>query len=147
METGRAHRGHRGAGRAAAPVRGTDAAGADGVPGVRGADGAVGAHGPSNPDGPNDGREADAAAIEELRARVQELWAGLPESAREDLAACLGPLALAAERGQTDSRVVRESLQTVLLIVGTGALATLSAAGRRRLTALTGIALPERGPR
>lgn len=144
METGRAPRGHRGIGRAAAPVRGTDAAGMDGAHGTHGAHSANGALGVG---GVSEGREADAAAIDELRTRVRELWAGLPEPAREDLAACLGPLAVAAEHGQTDSRVVRENLQTVLLIVGTGALATLSAASRRRLTALTGIALPERGPR
>jgi hypothetical protein len=91
--------------------------------------------------------EADAAAIEELRARVRQLWPGLPEAVREDLADCLTPLAAAAERRETDSRAVRETLQTVLLIVGTGALTTLSVASRRRLTALTGIALSERGGR
>lgn len=37
--------------------------------------------------------------------------------------------------------------QAVLLIVGTGALTTLSVASRWRLTALTGIVLPERGGR
>jgi len=119
VETGRAAQpGHAGARRAAAPARGTDAE-AD--------------------------AEADAAAIEELRARVRQLWPGLPEAVREDLADCLTPLAAAVERRETDSRAVRETLQTVLLIVGTGALTTLSVAGRRRLTALTGIALPERG--
>ena len=119
METGRAAQpGHAGARRAAAPVRGADA-----------------------------DADADAAAIEELRARVRQLWPGLPEAVREDLADCLTPLAAAAERRQTDSRAVRETLQTVLLIVGTGALTTLSVASRRRLTALTGIALPERGGR
>ena len=91
--------------------------------------------------------EADAVAIQELRARVEQLWPGLPEDVREDLAACLPPLTAAAERRDTDSRAVRETLQTVLLIVGTGALTTLSVASRRRLTALTGIALPERGSR
>ncbi|MEY9934641.1 hypothetical protein ABH926_009309 [Catenulispora sp. GP43] len=131
METGRAQPGRSGgsvgSGRAAAPARGTDADAEAGVGAGVGAD-----------------AEADALAIDELASRIRHLWPGLPEAVREDLADCLVPLTAAAQRRDTDSRAVRETLQTVLLIVGTGALATLSVASRRRLAALTGIALPER---
>ena len=85
---------------------------------------------------------ADIDAIHELRERIRYLWTNLAAPAREDLSARLELLWAAAERRDTNSKSVREVLQQVLLIVGTGALATLSDTTRQRLAALTGIALP-----
>lgn len=85
--------------------------------------------------------DADIAAIRELEDRIGQLWPGLTDGAREDLAACLTLLADAADRRATDSRAVREALQSVLLNIGTGSLTTLSESARQRLATLTGIAL------
>jgi len=93
------------------------------------------------------GVDADILAISELHARIWHLWPGLTEASQEDLVECLSLLTTAVDHRATDSRAVRETLQSVLLTVGTGALATLTAATRRRLAALTGIALPDRGAR
>lgn len=86
--------------------------------------------------------DADIAAIRELRERVEHLWGNPAAPSREDLSTRLDLLGTAADHGATDSRLVREALQEVLLSVGTGALATLSEPTRHRLAALTGIALP-----
>lgn len=88
--------------------------------------------------------DADIEAIHELEARVRRLWPRLSAPSREVLSACLSLLADAVERRDTDTRAVRESLQHVLLDIGTGALTTLSEASCSRLSALTGIALPGR---
>jgi hypothetical protein len=90
--------------------------------------------------------DADVEAIRELQEQIGHLWENLAPSAREDLAARLDVLGTAADHRATDSRAVREALQEVLLSIGTGALATLSEPTRRRLAALTGIALPSRLP-
>jgi len=94
---------------------------------------------------PESGIEADLRAISELHTRIRQLWPTLAEPAREDLAGHLSLLITAADHRETDTRVVRETLQTILLTIGTGALAPLSAPARHRLAALTGIALPDRG--
>jgi hypothetical protein len=94
--------------------------------------------------------DADIEAIRELQQRIGYLWGNLAAPFREDLSARLDLLATAADHRATDSRPVREALQEVLLSIGTGALAALSEPTRRRLAALTGIALPglrEPGPR
>jgi hypothetical protein len=89
---------------------------------------------------------ADVEAIRELQERIGDLWGNLAAPSREDISARLDLLGTAADDRATDSRLVREALQQVLLSIGTGALATLSEPTRRRLTALTGIALPSRLP-
>ena len=89
--------------------------------------------------------EADIAAIQALRAQVTRVWPALTPAVREDLSVRLQMLAEAVESHETDSRVVRGALQEVLLIIGTGALVPLEDAPRRRLAALTGIALPVPG--
>jgi hypothetical protein len=86
--------------------------------------------------------EADIGAIRELQERIEHLRGNLPAPAREDLSARLKLIGAAADLRATDSRAVREALQEVLLSIGTGALAVLSEPTRRRLAALTGIALP-----
>jgi len=86
--------------------------------------------------------DADMAAIGELQACVRHLWSGLAAPSREDLGALFEVLSDAVERRETDTREVRGALQQVVLTVGTGATATLSEPARRRLAALTGIALP-----
>lgn len=86
--------------------------------------------------------DADVEAIRELRDRVEHLWGNPAAPSREDLSARLDLLGAAADHRATDSRLVREMLQEVLLSVGTSALASLSEPTRRRLTALTGISLP-----
>jgi hypothetical protein len=86
--------------------------------------------------------DADVEAIRELQERIEHLWGNLVTSSREDLSARLDLLGTAADQRATDSRSVREALQEVMLSIGTGALAALSEPTRRRLTALTGIALP-----
>lgn len=86
--------------------------------------------------------DADVEAIRELRERLEHLWGNPAAPSREDLSARLDLLGAAADHRATDSRLVREALQEVLLSVGTGALATLSEPTRHRLAALTGIALP-----
>ena len=90
--------------------------------------------------------DADVKAICELQECIQHLWGNLSVHSREDLRARLDLLIAAAEQRATDSRPVRQALQEVLLSVGTGAVATLSAPTRQRLAALTGIALPDHLP-
>jgi hypothetical protein len=90
--------------------------------------------------------DADVEAIYELGDRIRHLWSNLTASSRDDLAIPLALLRAAADRRDTDSQTVREALQQVLLNVGTGALAPMTEATRRRLTALTGIALVGGGP-
>lgn len=90
--------------------------------------------------------DADVEAIRELRDRIGYLWANLTASLREDLSVRLDLLGVAADHRDTDSRLVREALQEVLLSIGTGALAALSETTRQRLAALTGIALPDHLP-
>ena len=89
---------------------------------------------------------ADIEAIRELQECIQHLWESLSAPFREDLSTRLGLLGTAADHHATDSRPVRQALQEVLLSIGTGALATLSGPTRQRLTALTGIALPDHAP-
>lgn len=84
----------------------------------------------------------DVAAIRELLDRIHRLWADLTPSSREELGGRTHSLGAAADSRDTSSKAVRETLQQVLIIMGTGALATLSEASRQRLAALTGIALP-----
>lgn len=86
--------------------------------------------------------EQDIVAIRELLELLARLWTNLTTHARDDLADPLALLDAAASRRETDAKPVREALQRVLLTVGTGALAPLSDPVRRRLAALTGIALP-----
>ena len=86
--------------------------------------------------------DADIEAIRELRERIEHLWGDLTPRSCEDLSARLDLLGTAADHRATDSRIVREALQEVLLSIGTGALAALSEPTRQRLAALTGIALP-----
>lgn len=90
--------------------------------------------------------DADVAAIRELQDRIEQLWGNLAAPSRADLSARLDLLATAADHRATDSRRVREALQAILLSVGTGALAALSEPTRRRLAALTGVALPGHAP-
>lgn len=90
--------------------------------------------------------DADVEAIRELQECIQHLWANLSAPSREDLSTRLDLLSTAADQRATDSRLVRQALQEVLLSVGTGALATLSGPTRQRLAALTGIALPDHLP-
>lgn len=82
------------------------------------------------------------ATIRELLELLARLRVNLTAHARDDLIDPLALLDAAANRRETDAKPVREALQRVLLTVGTGALATLSGPARRRLAALTGIALP-----
>ena len=86
--------------------------------------------------------DADIEAIRELQGRIEHLWGNLPTPSREDLSPRLDLLGTAADHRATDSRLVREALQEILLSIGTGALAALSKPTRQRLAALTGIALP-----
>lgn len=86
--------------------------------------------------------EQDVATIRELLELLARLRVNLTAHARDDLIDPLALLDAAANRRETDAKPVREALQRVLLTVGTGALATLSGPARRRLAALTGIALP-----
>lgn len=88
--------------------------------------------------------DEDVEAIRELLERIRQLWGGLTVDSREELGERMRGLDAAAASRDTGSRPVREMLQHVLLTVGTGALATLSEPSRRRLAALTGIALPGR---
>ena len=90
--------------------------------------------------------DADIEAIRELQERIEHLWGNLAAPSREDLSARLDLLGTAADHRATDSRLVREALQEVMLSIGTGALAPLSEPTRRRLAALTGIALPDHLP-
>jgi hypothetical protein len=85
--------------------------------------------------------DADVEVIRELHERIDHLWGNLAAPSRKDLSARLDMLGAAADHRATDSRPVREALQEVLLIIGTGALATLSEPTRQRLAALTGIDL------
>jgi hypothetical protein len=89
--------------------------------------------------------DADVHAIRALRVQVMRVCGSLPAATRADLAGRMDALSAAAVAHDTDSPAVRVALQEVLLIVGTGALATLNTTARRRLSALTGIALPGRG--
>lgn len=89
--------------------------------------------------------DADVEAIRALCAQVTRIWDGLAASTREDLVERVELLSLAAVARDTDTRIVRATLQEVLLIIGIGALATLNEATGRRLAALTGIALPRYG--
>jgi hypothetical protein len=84
----------------------------------------------------------DVAAIRELLDEIQRLWADLAPHSREELAARVQRLDAAVGSRDTSSKAVRETLQQVLIVMGTGALATLSEPSRQRLAALTGIALP-----
>ena len=86
--------------------------------------------------------EDDVAAIRELLDRIRSLWSDLTAHSHAELRERMQGLSVAAENRDTGSRSVRESLQQVLLTMGTGALATLSEPTRQRLAALTGIALP-----
>lgn len=88
--------------------------------------------------------DADIDAIHALCTQVTRVWDGLTASTREELAVRMELLSQAADLRETDSPIVRGALQEVLLIVGTGALATLNGGVGRRLTVLTGIALPQR---
>jgi hypothetical protein len=85
--------------------------------------------------------DADVEAIRELQERIEHLWGYPAAPSREDLSARLDLLSTAADRRATDSRLVREALQEVLLSIGTGALTALSEPTRQRLAALTGITL------
>jgi hypothetical protein len=86
--------------------------------------------------------DEDVETIRELLGQIELLRPNLTTHSRDDLAAPLALLRSAADRRDTDAKPVREALQQVLLTVGIGALATLSGPARRRLAALTGIALP-----
>jgi hypothetical protein len=86
----------------------------------------------------------DVDAIRELLVQILSLWGNLTVHSREAVGELLERLSAAVVRRDTGSKAVRETLQQLLLNVGTGALATLSDPTRRRLTALTGIALPGR---
>lgn len=90
--------------------------------------------------------DADVEAIRELKKWIEHLRGNPAVPYRDDLSARLDLLSAAADHRATDSRLVREALQEVLLSVGTGALTTLSEPTRRRLAALTGIALPNHLP-
>jgi len=90
--------------------------------------------------------DADVEAICELRNRIRHLWANLTAPSREGLSVRLDLLGTAADHRDTNSMPVRQALQEVLISVGTGALGTLSETTRQRLTALTGIALPDHLP-
>jgi hypothetical protein len=87
----------------------------------------------------------DVQAIGELLNHIRSLWADLTTHSREVLEKQLEMLASAADSRDTGSKPVRATLQQVLLTIGTGALAVLSEPTRRRLAALTGIALPGSG--